>query len=239
VVASYEIDARNRALLRTITNYLQEAAVRHAIELGVARGQLGEGRTWMLSRLRVEMEAWPRWRDAVTVETWPSGIERLFALRDFRIGPRWGVATSAWMVVDTRRRRPVRVPESVKALRPEDPERVLEAFGELPPEGPDEPAERTMEFPVRWSDCDVNGHANQASYVGWMTDVLPDEFLRAHEPRSFEIEFRAEARPGDVVVSAARGGMHVLRRRGDGMELARASLRWAETAPSPSSPSSP
>jgi len=227
VVASYEVDGRNRARLRTITNYLQEAAVRHAIELGVARGELGENRTWMLSRLRVELGAWPCWRDEVVVETWPSGLDRLHALRDFRIGPGWGVATSSWLVVDTVRRRPVRIPETVRSLRPDDPERVLAGFGDLPEPGP---VEHRAEFAVRWSACDVNGHANQSSYVGWLIDALPDEFVRAHEPRAFEIEFRAEARPGDVVVSEAGGGIHVLRRREDGREMARARLAWAATA---------
>ena len=79
-VRSFEIDGHSRALLKTVTNYLQETAVRHAIELNVARGQMEEHLTWMLSRLRLEMERWPAWGDEVTVRTWPSGIKGLFAL---------------------------------------------------------------------------------------------------------------------------------------------------------------
>lgn len=224
-IRSYEIDGLGRARLRTITNFLQEAAVRQAIELGVARGQMSSDLTWMLSRLRLEMERWPRWENEVTVRTWPSGLDRLFALRDFELADGWGVATSAWLVVHVAKRRPVRIPEQIQALRPVDPRRVLVGFEELPePEG----ARYEASFPVRWTECDMNGHANQASYVGWAVDVLPEEFLAAHRPASLEIEFRAEARPGDVVVSRASGEVHSLRRERDGKELARMRIRWVE-----------
>jgi medium-chain acyl-[acyl-carrier-protein] hydrolase len=227
-IRSYEIDGLGRARLRTITNYLQEAAVRHAVELGVARGQMASHLTWMLSRLRLEMARWPRWGDEVVVRTWPSGIERLFALRDFELAAGWGAATSAWLVVDVAKRRPVRVPEEVQALRPVDPKRVLEGFAEIPEA---ESARYEASFPVRWTECDMNGHANQASYVGWAVDVLPDAFLAAHRPASLEIAFRAAARPGDVVVARADGELHSLRRAADGKELARLRIRWLPEAP--------
>ena len=49
----------------------------------------------------------------MTLETWPSGIDRLFAIRDFRMVAGEEVllrATSEWMVIDVNRRRPVRLP---------------------------------------------------------------------------------------------------------------------------------
>ncbi|MHC4939352.1 MAG: acyl-[acyl-carrier-protein] thioesterase [Planctomycetota bacterium] len=221
-VRSFEIDGHSRALLKTVTNYLQETAVRHAIELNVARGQMEEHLTWMLSRLRLEMERWPAWGDEVTVRTWPSGIKGLFALRDFELKG-WGVATSGWVVVDVNKRRPVRIPDSVKALRPEDPERVLVGFHDLP-----DPSEErhTRSYHVRWTECDMNGHANQASYVGWAVDVLPDEFLAEHVPSSLEIEFRAEVRPGDVVIATSDGEVCSLRRESDGKDMARLRVSW-------------
>jgi acyl-ACP thioesterase len=221
-VRSFEIDGHRRALLKTLTNYLQETAIRHAIELKVARGQMEEHLTWMLSRLRLEMKRWPHWGDEVEVRTWPSGLKGLFALRDFELKG-WGVATSGWVVVDVHKRRPVRVPEAVKALRPENPERALVGFETLPAP---EPVQYAASFAVRWTECDMNGHANQASYVGWAVDVLPDEFLAAHRPTSLEIEFRAEARPGDVVVSESDGSNCILRREADGKELARLRIGW-------------
>ncbi|MHC4955425.1 MAG: acyl-[acyl-carrier-protein] thioesterase [Planctomycetota bacterium] len=233
-IRSYEVDAEGRALPRTITNYLQEAAIHHALALGVATDQLAEGRTWMLVRLRLEMERWPRWDDEVVVTTWPSDIERLFAIRDFALrdakGEPWGAAISAWLVVDEVRRRPQRVPEAVRALRPIDAPRALEGGFEQLPEV--ETASHSASFPVGWSACDMNGHLNQAGYISWAIDALPTALHAASVLRSLEIEFLLEARPGDMVtVEAEADGdgvfRHRLRRDSDGRELARLRTRWA------------
>lgn len=227
LVRSFEIDGRYRALPRTLTNYLQELAVQHAHDLGVARGQLDEGLTWMLSRLRIEMQGWPRWRDELTLRTWPSGLERLFALRDYEIGPGLGVATSAWLVVDERKRRPMRLPAYVQKLREVEPERALVGFEPLPDLVA---AEHERRFHVRWSECDMNGHANQSSYLDWAINALPGAFLDAHVPRTLEIEFRAEAYPDDAVLSRCGGGVHTLVREADGVELARLRIGWEPDA---------
>jgi len=209
----------------------------HAIALGLGRDGLGENLTWMLSRLRLEMDRWPMWQDEVLVDTWPSDLDRIFALRDFELcdaeGSRFGAAISAWLVVDETKRRPVRVPDSVKALRPTNAERALTGgFDELPEVGA---PEGQAEFEVRWHNCDFNGHLNQAYYVSWALDLVPLEVLSASCLRSLEIEFRAEARPTDRVVSDWEGPVrghregefiHRLRRADDGKELARLRSRW-------------
>jgi len=233
-IRSWDIDGAGRALPRTLTSYLQEVAVQHAINLGLGQGEFGDGLTWMLSRLRVEMERWPVWRDEVVVKTWPSDIDRIFALRDFELrdgeGARLGGAISAWLVVDTEKRRPKRLPEAVKALRLEDSPRALSCgFDDLPVVTA---AEGRAEFEARWHNCDFNHHLNQAYYVAWALDLVPPEVLESSWLRSLEIEFRAEARPGDRVVSVWEGRgegefLHRLEHADDGRELARLRSRWS------------
>jgi len=52
----------------------------------------------------IRMVGFPEWGQNITVETWPKGIDRLFAFRDFRIlnsdGTVIGAATSSWMILD-------------------------------------------------------------------------------------------------------------------------------------------
>ena len=233
-IRSWDIDGVGRALPCTITNFLQEVAIRHAIDLGLGRDAMGENRTWMLSKLRIEMERWPVWQDALVVKTWPSDLDRIFALRDFELrddtGTRIGGAVSAWLVVDTKKRRPLRLPEEVKALRPEGVPRALPGeFADLPVV--DTPQGRA-EFEVRWHNCDFNRHLNQTHYVAWALDLVPDEVLATSWLRSLEIEFRAEARPGDRVVSVWEGRgegefLHRLEHADDGRELARLRSRWS------------
>jgi len=233
-IRSWDIDGAGRAQPCSITNFLQEVAVQHAIELGLGRDDLGDDRTWMLSKLRVEMERWPAWHDEVSVRTWPSAIDRLFALRDFELhdgaGTRFGGAISAWLVVDTNKRRPLRLPAEVKALRPASAPRVLPGgFTDIPAIAT--PAGRT-ESEVRWHHCDFNQHLNQTHYVGWALDPVPAEVLATSWLRSLEIEFRAEARPGDRVASVWEGRgegefLHRLEHADDGRELARLRSCWS------------
>ena len=114
-VRSYEIDPRGVLTLPTLCNYLQETAGNHATSFDLASDQLlAGGLAWVLIRLQVEVERFPAWREEITVETWPSGFDRLYAQRDFMVidaeERTVARATSQWFVMDVARRRPIRLP---------------------------------------------------------------------------------------------------------------------------------
>lgn len=224
-VRSYQVDGLNRAQPRTIAQFIQEAAVRHALALGVGRAELPGESTWMLSRLRIEMERWPKRGDEVRVVTWPSGRQKLHALRDFSIEG-YGGATSSWVVVDLARRRPLRLPESVHAIEPPDRPRAL---GSDPVRFPlPERFDNQRRFRVRWSECDINAHANQSAYIAWAVDALPEE-LCERKLACLDADFRSEACLGDEVVArwtrADQGTVWTVLHDRD-RELARLRMRW-------------
>jgi acyl-ACP thioesterase len=230
-VRSYDVDSSGRARPAAITNYGQEAAVNHARALGVARSELGGERSWMLARLAIELDDLPRFGEEVVVETWPADRLKLFALRDYTFargdGTRLGVAASAWLVVDLAKRRPVRLPDVVRAIPRADRPPTIDGFPRDLPDLSRPEGERT--FHVRWSECDANAHANHAAYVKWAVDSLPEEHLRERRLASLEVVYRAEARLDDSV-SAAWGAsgdsvVHLLRDEKGG-ELARLRTRW-------------
>ena len=234
VVRSWEIDGAGRALPRIVNSMLQNVAIHHAIELGLGRGKLGESLTWMLSKMRIEMERWPHWHDEIVVKTWPSAIDRIFALRDFEVcdpaGMPYGSATSAWIVVDANKRRPMRLPPAVKELRPDGTMRALTG-GFTPVPKVESPA-GSAEYVVRWNDCDYNHHLGAQHYVSWALDLVPDEVLSTSWLRELDIEYRSEARPGDRVVSewapAGEGEfVHRLRHAEDGRDMARLRSVWS------------
>ena len=233
-VRAWEIDGAGRVQPRFFNSYLQNSAMHHAIRLGVGRGEMGENLTWMLSKMRIEMERWPRWREQVTVKTWPSDIHRVFALRDFEArdadGAVYGRAISAWIVVNAVERRPVRLPDAVEALRPETPVRALEGgFARIPDV---ESPEMSVEHLVRWSHCDFNHHLGAQHYVAWAVEILPDELLASSWMRELDVEYKAEARAGDRVVGEWEGRgegeyVHHLRHADDGRVMARLRTRWS------------
>jgi medium-chain acyl-[acyl-carrier-protein] hydrolase len=240
-VRSYEVDPGGAASIQTICNYLQEAAGSHARALGVSVEHLvHEQIVWMLSRFVVEIDVYPRWRDTVTVETWPSGVEGLFAHREFILtgadGDVIGRAASAWLLVDVLRRRPVRMPAYIVSLKLPHRERVLvDPFRRIPV--PDQVAHE-QSFRVRFADIDVNRHVNNVRYIEWAIEGLPPELLEGSRPRRVEVSYRSEAVFGDSVRSLATPTagveepqyVHQLLRASDGRELATLRTAWRRSS---------
>jgi len=156
-----------------------EAAWQHARSFGVAFTEEEVQQFWILHRLGFRVLRSPRWGEEITIETWPSRVRRLFAMREFLIstdGETLVEASSAWIILDAATRRPVR-PEN--HLAPDW--RVEEVPLEMPTGkigGIDEGTATALRddarwYPVRESDIDRNGHVNNARYVQWLEDAAP------------------------------------------------------------------
>jgi medium-chain acyl-[acyl-carrier-protein] hydrolase len=235
-VRSYEIAADGRLTLPHLCDWLQEAAGNHATALGVATDRLLEdGRAWVLTRLRVEVDRYPTWRETLILETWPSAADGLYAQRDFVLldGGHQQVAraTSQWLVIDVARRRPVRLPPSVLDLHLPDRPHALEPLRDALEAPEDSPHVR--QFSVRRSDLDLNDHVNNVRYIEWALEAVPDSVTGSC--RGLDVQFRAESIYGDTIETAcsdprSAGDTLALRHRvtrtADGTLLAVLATRW-------------
>ena len=201
-VRSYECGADGNATLPTICNYLQETASLHAEALGFSKSNFaakGANISWVLTRMRVKMVRYPRWEEKVTVLTYPRGVRRITAGRDFilRVGEETlGVATSEWMIIDLATRKIVPVPDFVNSLSNDEREPALgeDPFTRMRWSCRETAGESI--FRARRGDIDLNGHVNNVHYVEWLVETLP----AASGPiRDFEIAFKSETMAGDEV----------------------------------------
>ena len=229
------VDCHHRLSVLAIFNFMQEAASRHAQALGVSIQQLlAENYTWLLSRLKIKIASFPGWQDRINIRTWPSGAQRLFALRDFELQDNkqtFAAAVSAWLVLDVEKRRPVRIGPFVERLKPLEGEHILpDTLDKLPGL-----ALRTHEkkFVVRYRDLDINQHVNNASFVEWLMESIPTRVLNTSVLAELEINFMAEAFLEDHILAAChpldsqnRSFHHSLIRQQDGQELVRARTKW-------------
>ena len=234
-VHTYEVDAFGLLAVPALAGFLAEAAGQHAEALGVGLPDLmPRGFTWVLVRQRLEVLRPPRLGDALEVETWPAGIERYAALRDFAVRRADGVevarATSQWLVLDLSTRRPVK-PEAVLDRARFDvqvPHAVAFADGKLPAL---ERWEREQRFHVRYADIDLNLHVNNVSYLAWALEALPRAVWESARLAAVEVQYLAEGLLGSAVLSrlasAGEGAFaHAIVREEDGKELARVTTRW-------------
>jgi len=238
----YEVDAKGRLSMISICNFLQDAATRHADSRGIALNQQPEtNMTWVLSRLLIKMDYYPGFQDQIHVYTWPSGTDKMFALRDFRITDHddqtIGVCTSAWLVIDARTRRIIRVDRAfterisnVTTVRALD--RKLGKLTKL------DSGVHEKRFNVRHSDLDTNQHANNVSYIGWALESVPERVYRENTLSEFEIDFQAEAVWGEDVLSVCapldrerNEFLHKVVSAGDGREFVRARSVWRPGEP--------
>jgi fatty acyl-ACP thioesterase A len=79
----------------------------------------GLGLIFVMTRMQVQMDHYPRWGDMVQVETWFQEAGKLGAQRDWIItdritGRHLGRATSTWVMININTRRLSKMPESMR-----------------------------------------------------------------------------------------------------------------------------
>jgi len=237
---SFQVDFRKLASLETLCRIFQEAAWNHAEALGLGFEQLQQQhKIWVLSRLLINVHRYPRWGETIRIHTWPRPVEGALAMRDFQmLNHRDEVlvsGSSAWLILDALSRKPQRPGKMLSSFSTDpnhraterDPEKIAET--ETPEPG--------IELLVRYSDIDVNGHVNNARYVGWLLDSYPLEFHCGHSVSQLEINYLGETRAGDTLTSAqvevAPGQyIHSIVKSGGPGQVCRARLTWVPGADS-------
>jgi acyl-ACP thioesterase len=235
-IRSYEVDCHGRLSMLSIFNFMQAAASSLADALGVSLQQWHlENYTWLLSRVKITMTLYPAWADDLTVLTWPAGTQRLFALRDFQFKDQKdfsvGGALSAWLIIDTHKRRPVRIAPFIKRLKPVEGDHVLP--GSLEKLQPLDSHDVERKFQVRFRDLDINQHVNNTSYVEWILESIPATVKKDAILSELELNFMAESFFHDRIIAHClnqgtnnRLFQHGLYREQDGQELVRARTVW-------------
>ena len=196
LVHSYEMDQQGRLSIVSAINYFQESAWRNAGALGFGFNDLAlKGRFWILSRMYVEMYRYPLWGDAIQLETWPKGVESLFALRDFRFKSAdgkelLGAGVTAWLIIDETTHRLQRI-DQVCGDMPIYPQHAVEhKLGKIALAPTMTPQARIV---AGYIDVDVNQHVNNVCYLNWAVNNLPVD-SKTITVRSAELNFLSEAR---------------------------------------------
>jgi acyl-ACP thioesterase len=206
VVRASDVPPNGTASVLALATYFQEAAGRHAAELGVSmQDLLADGKAWVLARLRMEVDRLPEWEEEITIETWPSGLDRLYATREFVFRDEedreLAQGTSAWLVIDTERRRPLRPPSVLYDIEVPDRPAPL-GQNEVDLSAPST-VDRERTFSVRYHDLDLNRHVNNVRYLEWALETLPPEVLDDYRCVALALQFEAETTLGDPVRACA------------------------------------
>jgi len=205
-IKAYDIDAHKRATPLALIRAMHEAAMQNVIRLGISVWDLEpENLAWVLMSKYVQFERLPVLGEKIKIITQPSGFEKVFTYRDYKILDETGntllYSASTWLLMNTQTRRMTRIPEHIRRLEKDIPAtehclpRCDVKFKKL------EQIDAQENIKVGWHDLDFNGHANNVQYVRWMLEPL-GEVLKKQQLKRLEIQFRAECRWQEVLTTA-------------------------------------
>ncbi|SLM28248.1 Acyl-acyl carrier protein thioesterase [Desulfamplus magnetovallimortis] len=98
-----------------------------------------------------------------------------------------------------------------------------------------------LPFKVRMHDLDLNGHVNNAIFVEWAVETMPEKILSCYSPEIIDVIFNKESLYGDTVISKTEIYQnrcssepncpspltrHVIVRQKDQAELAHINITW-------------
>lgn len=201
-VRSYEVDASGRATLPVIANYFQEAAGKNARDLNFDIGDLHKnGLTWVLYRLHIKLNDFPKRWQQVTVNTWPSSGDGIRAFRDYELRSDsdevLGLGISQWMVLNIETRRPSRIPKEILDMGLEIDKHMLPTDKSSFPAIED--ADRSVSYTISRNDLDMNRHVNNVTYIEWMTGFMPDDVPIESRCEEINIQYHRECGLGQEI----------------------------------------
>ena len=178
-----------------------EIATLHANSWGVGYAKLiEENHAWVLSRVTIEMERYPRVNEKYSLTTWIEDYNRHFSLRNMEVkdadGVTIGYARTVWLVINLATRESVDI-SSLSYIR----ENVLGKECPVAPQGRLrlQQVTRSNDHTFGYVECDLNRHVNTVRYLELLLNQFPLETYDALMVRRMEIAFTKETRYGETV----------------------------------------
>ena len=210
----FHCDFSGRLFMGHLGNHMLNAADFHSSDRGFGMQYLlGINRSWVLSRLAIEMIEMPPMYTKFNVETWVESAMRYFTSRNFAViaaplapsAPRtpappkiYGYGRSIWAMIDTETRQPTDLFSidngAINNWIVADKECPIDKGGRV---RISDSAQLVRTIDTHYNDVDINGHVNSVKYIEHVLDLWPLEWYKEHAVKRFEIAYVAEAHAGD------------------------------------------
>lgn len=196
-----ECNPQRELPLPLLINRVIDVATLHANEWGVGYERLiADNHAWVLARVTVEMEQYPRVNENYTLTTWIEGYNRLFSQRNMEIadaeGRIIGYVRTIWMVIDLSTRKSVDI-ESLTYIS----ENIIDHPCPIAPQGRLQPVTNgeITEHTFGYVECDFNRHVNTVRYLELLINQFDMSYFDNHFIHRMEMAFIKETCYGDQV----------------------------------------
>lgn len=201
----FHCDFTKHLFIGHLGNNLLNAADFHSNDRGYGVNYLNTiNKTWVLSRLAIELDETPAIYDKFIIETWVDSVMRYFTNRNFKItnedGHIYGYGKSIWAMIDTETREPV----DIMKVDNETISKHIET-------NYDNPIKKSSRVKLdsnlilqksiiaHYNDVDINGHVNSTKYIEHILDIFPLEWYKQHSIQKFDIAYIVESHYGETL----------------------------------------
>lgn len=201
----FHCDFTHHLFLDRLGNLMLNAADYHSRDRDFGMTYLNPlHKTWVLSRLAIEITEMPLQYDKLYIETWIEGTMKYFTNRNFKVedddGKIYGYGRSVWAMIDTDTRQPQNLIDIHDG-------KILEYVDKDEPCPIDkcsrvkmtDNAEKISSVKTHYTDVDVNGHINSVKYIEHVLDLFSVNYYKEYRLERFEIAYVAESHGGDTL----------------------------------------
>jgi len=199
----FHCDFSGRLFMGHLGNHMLNAADFHSTDRGFGMKYLMTiKRSWVLSRLAIEVNEMPEQYTKFNVETWVENAMRFFTQRNFAVtddnGKVYGYGRSVWAMIDTDSRQPC----DILSIKDGAINEWIEAEKSCPIDKGgrvkmSDNAEFVHAIDTYYNDVDINGHINSVKYIEHVLDLWSIDWYKEHRIQRFEIAYVAESHAGD------------------------------------------
>jgi len=195
-----------------LCNMFQITAGLHADLGGISFSDMqAHHQAWVMSKMRLEINRLPKWRDKVRVKTWIKSLENSRSTRclELYLGEeKLAGCETYWAVLNTQIRRPENL-----AL-------PHEHFQKFPDNSATEKSvqrinldisfEKIVDYTVQLSDLDIVNHANNVKYLEWCLNLMDRKFVLKQQIKGFEMNFLKELNLNDEAVISKNENTYII-----------------------------
>lgn len=207
IAEPFHCDFTHKLFIGHLGNNMLNAADYHSTERGYGMNYLNTmHKTWVLSRLAIEIEEMPKENEKFDITTWVDGVKRYFTSRNFAVlsqtdGKVMGYGRSIWAMIDTDTRQPTDI-FSIRGGLIND---YVDNETPCPIAAPTRvgislEAKQERSVGMYYSDIDVNGHVNSVKYIEHALNLFDASWFKSHRIQRLEVAYVAESHFGDYLL---------------------------------------
>lgn len=208
ILSTYNTDSEYAATPKWYFEICQEIAGRHSLMRKCSVPDLlKEGKSWVISRERMEIYSYPHWDQTLHLKTGIPRSESYFAPRTIVAEDSEGNevfrSSTMWAVVDYQTKMPLKVGEIYNRIQSTEDDFVDTTLRRTPKIDIDS-AEQSGVFSsyrprLSYWDTDINRHVNNIVYLDWVLRSMDSGYLKNHRPSLIDIMWMHEIHEKDSV----------------------------------------